>query len=92
VRQNENFYLGEQWQGLNAPDLDKPVLNFLKRVCSYLSALLVSDDIAVELELPVHRVLSALTMLEIAGYAATTGGRGFIRTVHIEEKHEEEEA
>jgi len=50
VRQNENFYLGEQWQGLNAPDLDKPVLNFLKRVCSYLSALLVSDDIAVELE------------------------------------------
>ena len=52
----------------------------------------ISDDIAVELELPVHRVLSALTMLEIAGYAATTGGRGFIRTVHIEEKHEEEEA
>ncbi|MBR5502638.1 MAG: hypothetical protein IKV55_06360, partial [Oscillospiraceae bacterium] len=49
VRQNENFYLGEQWQGLNAPDLDKPVLNFIKRVCSYLSALLVSDDIAVEL-------------------------------------------
>ena len=52
----------------------------------------ISDDIAVELELPVHRVLSALTMLEIAGYAATTGGRGFIRRVHIEEKQEEEEA
>ena len=52
----------------------------------------ISDDIAVELELPVHRVLSALTMLEIAGYAATTGGRGFVRMVHIEEKHEEEEA
>lgn len=51
----------------------------------------ISDDIAVELELPVHRVLSALTMLEIAGYAAATGGRGFIRTVHIEEKQEEEE-
>ena len=52
----------------------------------------ISDDIAVELELPVHRVLSALTMLEIAGYAVTTGGRGFLRRVHIEEKQEEEEA
>lgn len=52
----------------------------------------ISDDIAVELELPVHRVLSALTMLEIAAYVTATGGRGFIRTVHIEEKQEEEEA
>ena len=52
----------------------------------------ISDDIAVELGLPVHRVLSALTMLEIEGYAVTTGGRGFIRRVHIEEKQEEEEA
>ena len=51
----------------------------------------ISDDIAVETDLPVHRVLSALTMLEIAGYAAAIGGRGFIRTVHIEEKQEEEE-
>lgn len=52
----------------------------------------ISDDIAVELELPVHRVLSALTMLEIAGHVSATGGRGFIRVVHIEEKQEEEEA
>lgn len=50
----------------------------------------ISDDIAVALDIPVRRVLSALTMLEIEGYAATTGGRGFIRTVHIEEKQEEE--
>ena len=50
----------------------------------------ISDDIAVALDLPVHRVLSALTMLEIEGCAAATGGRGFIRTVHIEEKQEEE--
>ncbi len=49
VRRNEQFYLGNQWEGLNAPDLDKPVLNFLKRVCSYVVAMLVSDDIAVEI-------------------------------------------
>lgn len=49
VRQNENFYIGKQWEGLNAPDLDKPVLNFLKRVCSYIVAMLVSDDIGIEI-------------------------------------------
>ena len=31
VRQNEDFYLGRQWEGLEAPDLEQPVLNFLKR-------------------------------------------------------------
>ena len=49
VRRNERFYIGEQWDGLDAPDLDKPVLNFLKRVGSYVTAMLVSDDIACEL-------------------------------------------
>ncbi|MEA5050982.1 MAG: hypothetical protein VB021_05865 [Oscillospiraceae bacterium] len=49
VRCNEDFYIGRQWEGLNAPDLDKPVLNFLKRVCSYTVAMLVSDDIGIEL-------------------------------------------
>lgn len=49
VRQNEKFYLGQQWEGLIAPDLDKPVLNFLKRVANYIVAMLVSDDIGIEL-------------------------------------------
>ncbi|MEA4911934.1 MAG: hypothetical protein VB092_04875 [Oscillospiraceae bacterium] len=52
VRRNEDFYIGRQWEGLNAPDLDKPVLNFLKRVCSYTIAMLVSDDIGIELRAP----------------------------------------
>lgn len=50
VKQNERFYIGKQWEGLNAPDLDKPVLNFLKRVGSYIVAMLVSDDVAVSVE------------------------------------------
>lgn len=46
-RQHENFYLGNQWRGVNAPDLDKPVLNFIRRVCSFLTAMVTSDDISV---------------------------------------------
>lgn len=47
VRKNERFYIGDQWDGVNAPDLPKPTLNFLKRVVAYFIAMLVSDDIAV---------------------------------------------
>ena len=31
---NEKFYIGRQWYGVNAPDLDKPVLNFIRTSCS----------------------------------------------------------
>lgn len=47
VRKNERFFIGNQWEGLNAPDLPKPVMNILKRVVSYFVAMLSSDDIAV---------------------------------------------
>ena len=46
VRKNENFFIGNQWEGVNAPDLEKPVLNVLKRCVSYFLAMLSSDDIA----------------------------------------------
>ena len=49
VRKNENFYVGKQWEGVNAPDLPKPILNFLKRVVNYCAASIVSDDIAVSI-------------------------------------------
>ena len=49
VRKNENFYIGNQWEGANAPDLPKPVLNFLQRVVSYFVSMIVSDDISVSL-------------------------------------------
>lgn len=50
VKQNENFFVGNQWEGVNAPDLDKPVINILKRVVSYFVSTLVSDDIGVNVE------------------------------------------
>lgn len=50
VRKNENFFIGNQWEGVNAPDLEKPVLNVLKRCVSYFLAMIASDDIAVNIE------------------------------------------
>ncbi|MBQ2742906.1 MAG: hypothetical protein IJF32_08885 [Oscillospiraceae bacterium] len=50
VKKCENFYIGKQWEGLNAPDLPKPVLNVTKRVVSYFIAMLVSDDVGILLE------------------------------------------
>ena len=53
VQRNENFFIGKQWEGLKAPDLEKPVLNFLKRVVSYFISMIVSDDVGASLT-PFH--------------------------------------
>ena len=42
--QNEDFYVGRQWEGVDADDLDKPVINFLRRVVSMHIAKVVSTD------------------------------------------------
>ena len=44
--QHQDFYIGNQWNGVNAPGLDKPVLNFIRRVCSFLTAMVAGDDIS----------------------------------------------
>ena len=49
VEKNQRFYEGDQWYGVNAPNLSKPVFNIIKRVVNYFVAMLVSDDIAVHL-------------------------------------------
>lgn len=49
VEENERFYTGDHWHGVDAPDLDKPVINFTKRVVNYHIAMLVSDDISTQL-------------------------------------------
>lgn len=51
VRVANEFYHDEQWKGLNAPDLDKPVFNVLKPAVNYYVSMLVSDDIGVSLEM-----------------------------------------
>ena len=47
TKQQHNFFLGRQWEGLNAPDLEKPVLNFVKRVVNYLISVLMVNDVAI---------------------------------------------
>ena len=47
VEVNENMYVGKQWEGVNAPDLPKPVINVTHLVVSWALAQIVSDDIAV---------------------------------------------
>ncbi len=50
VKKNEEFYEGEQWNGVNAPDLEKPVINIFKRAVTYLGSQIISDDVGVLLE------------------------------------------
>ena len=76
----------------------RPVLNLAgegaaltddqKRVLRVLPAdrPLLADEAAVMTELPVRRVLSALTMLEIDGYVCRQGAGSFLRTVELREE------
>lgn len=50
VEKNENFYVGEQWKGVNADNLMKPVFNIVKRVVSYYISQIASDDIGVHVQ------------------------------------------
>lgn len=47
VETYEAFYTGDQWRGLNAPDLPKVQLNFLQRVISMSISKVVSEDFSV---------------------------------------------
>lgn len=47
VKRNERFMSGDQWNGVKAPDIDKPVLNFLNRTVAYQVALIISNSIGV---------------------------------------------
>lgn len=50
VKRNEEFFIGKQWEGVRAGNLDKPVLNVLKRVVSYFNSQIVSDDVGISFD------------------------------------------
>ena len=50
VKRNEQFYNGDQWEGVNAPDLEKPVINVFHPAVTFLVSQIVSDDVGVDLE------------------------------------------
>ena len=45
VKANENFYIGKQWEGIQANGLPTPQFNFLKRTVGHTVASIVSDDV-----------------------------------------------
>lgn len=47
VKANENFYVGKQWEGIQANGLPTPVFNFLKRVVGFIVATITSDNLKV---------------------------------------------
>lgn len=47
VKVNENYYVGKQWEGVQANGLPTPVFNFLKRVVGFIVASITTDNIKV---------------------------------------------
>lgn len=45
VRNNENFFIGKQWEGVEANGLPTPVFNFLKRVVLFTVAGITSNSL-----------------------------------------------
>lgn len=52
VKLNQNFYLGKQWEGANAPDIEKPVINIVRQAIDYYISMLASDDVGLQPILP----------------------------------------
>lgn len=49
VQQNEDFYDGRQWEGVEAKGLPKPVVNFLKPVVKHMVSTIASNDVAISM-------------------------------------------
>lgn len=45
VTANENFYIGKQWEGVQANGLPTPVFNFIKRIILYVVASTATDNL-----------------------------------------------
>lgn len=47
VEANENFYIGKQWEGVQANGLPTPVFNFIKRIILYVVASTATDNLKI---------------------------------------------
>ena len=47
VRVNENFFIGKQWEGVQANGLPTPVFNILKRVVGFVIATITTENLKV---------------------------------------------
>jgi len=70
VKVNEDFFIGKQWEGVEANGLPTPVFNILRRIVLYLIATTATDNIA----MAVHPLSEAYPTAEDQG--APNGQRG----------------
>lgn len=54
VKVNENFFVGKQWEGVESNGLPTPTFNIIKRVVSFITATITSDNIKVTASSMVH--------------------------------------
>lgn len=47
VKTNENFFVGKQWEGVESSGLPTPTFNIIKRVVTFITATITSDNIKV---------------------------------------------
>ena len=47
VRENERFYRGDQWHGVHAENLPKPVFNIVRRVADYLTSTITPGKVSI---------------------------------------------
>ena len=47
VRQNERFYRGDQWHGITAENLPKPVFNIVRRIADYLTCTVAPGKLSI---------------------------------------------
>ena len=48
VQVNEEFFVGKQWEGVQANGLPTPTFNFLKQVVNFQVATITSDNMAIQ--------------------------------------------
>jgi hypothetical protein len=48
VQTNENFFIGKQWEGVEANGLPTPQMNFIKRVVCFVVATITTDNLAIQ--------------------------------------------
>jgi len=48
VKANRNFYIGKQWEGVNANGLPQPVFNIISNSVQYTVACITSDNISIQ--------------------------------------------
>lgn len=67
VQANENFYIGKQWEGVQANGLPTPVFNFIKRIVLYVVASTATDNLKMAAS-----PLSSTSAMELGGIEQIT--------------------